>query len=338
VSRPDDANPTSEDPGFEVFDDDSEEPTEIRISAPALPADFADDPDEMTSVVSIQSRELPAAEKDRYLLVRLRGPAAGEVKRLPATPCRLGRSADSFVVLNDEGVSRRHAMLIPDEDSYLLMDTESSNGTFVGAERIEQRLLKDGDLIQLGPKAVFRYMVTDESHEELLRQLFRTSVTDALTGARKREYFDNRLVAELSYARRHTTPVSLILVDLDHFKQVNDVHGHTTGDQVLVQLANVVLQTIREEDVFARYGGEEFAVITPGVGLDGARTLAERLRGLFEAQQTPVANGFLRVTLSAGCATATELEEPTSEGLIKLADVRLYAAKHGGRNRVVASS
>ena len=330
---PDDANPNSD--GFE---EDPEEPTEIRISAPAMPADFADDPDEMTSVVSIQDRELRASEKDRHLLVRLRGPAAGEVKRLPPTPCRLGRSADSFLVLNDEGVSRRHAMLIPDDESYLLMDTESSNGTFVGGERIEQRVLKDGDLIQLGPKAVFRYMLTDEPHEELLRQLFRTSVTDALTGARKREYFDNRMVAELSYARRHSSPLSLILLDLDHFKQVNDTHGHTAGDQVLVHLANVVLQTIREEDVFARYGGEEFAVITPGIGLEGSRALAERLRALFEVQQIPVANATLRVTLSAGCASSTELEEPSAEAMIKLADVRMYAAKRSGRNRVVHSS
>jgi diguanylate cyclase (GGDEF)-like protein len=335
LSRPDDVNPNDADAPFE---EELEEPTEIRISAPAMPADFADDPDEMTSVVSIQSRELPASEKDRHLLVRLRGPAAGEVKRLPPTPCRLGRSPDSFIVLNDEGVSRRHALLLPDEDSYLLMDTESANGTFVGGERVEQRLLKDGDLIQLGPKAVFRYMLTDESHEELLRQLFRTSVTDALTGARKREYFDNRLLAELSYARRHATPLSLILVDLDHFKQVNDVHGHVTGDQVLVQLANVVLQTIREEDVFARYGGEEFAVITPGVGIEGSRALAERLRTLLEAQQIAGPTGVVRVTLSAGCATASELEEPSPEALIRLADQRMYAAKRAGRNRVVSSS
>jgi two-component system, cell cycle response regulator len=333
LSRPDDANPNSS--GFE---EDPEEPTEIRISAPAMPADFADDPDEMTSVVSVQDRELRASAKDRHLLVRLRGPAAGEVKRLPPALCRLGRSADSFLVLNDEGVSRRHAMLIPDGESYLLMDTESSNGTFVGGERIEQRVLKDGDLIQVGPKAVFRYMLTDEPHEELLRQLFRTSVTDALTGARKREYFDNRMVAELSYARRHSSPLSLILLDLDHFKQVNDTHGHTAGDQVLVHLANVVLQTIREEDVFARYGGEEFAVITPGIGLDGSRALAERLRALFEVQQIPVANAKLRVTLSAGCVSSTELEEPNAEAMIKLADVRMYAAKRGGRNRVVSSS
>lgn len=320
------------------LDDDPEEPTEIRISAPALPADFEDDPEEMTSVVSIQSRELPAAEKDRHLLVRLRGPAAGEVKRLPPSPCRLGRSSDSFIVLNDEGVSRRHAMLLPDGDSYLLMDTESSNGTFVGGQRVEHRVLKDGDLIQLGPKAVFRYMLTDESHEDLLRQLFRTSVTDAMTGARKREYFDNRLVAELSYVRRHSTALSLILMDLDHFKQVNDSHGHTTGDHVLVQLANVVLQTIREEDVFARYGGEEFAVITPGVGLDGSVALAERLRRLLEAQLIPVSKGTLRVTMSVGCASASELVDPTAEALIKLADVRLYAAKRSGRNRVVSAS
>ena len=335
MSRPDDLKPDSAHPM--AFEDESEEPTEIRISAPAMPADFADDPDEMTSVVSVEGRALPGLEKDRHLLVRLRGAAAGEVKRLPPTPCRLGRSNDAYIVVNDEGVSRKHAMLIPDGDSYLLMDTASANGTFVGGERVEQRLLKDGDIIQLGPKAVFRYTLTDEAHEELLRNLFKTSVTDALTGARKREYFDNRLTSELSYAKRHGTPVSLLLLDLDNFKRVNDVYGHTAGDQVLVQLATLIHGEIRDEDVFARYGGEEFAVITPGVGLEGCRALAERLRAKLEKLEVETGEHKLRVTLSAGCATASEIADPTPESMIKAADVRLYAAKHAGRNRVVAS-
>ncbi|MDQ2643320.1 MAG: GGDEF domain-containing protein [Myxococcota bacterium] len=335
MAGPHDPNSDSRAPGF---DEENEEPTEIRISAPAMPADFAEDPDEMTSLVSVGERELPGNEKDRHLLVRLRGAAAGEVTRLPPTPCRLGRSADAYVVLNDEGVSRKHAMLIPDEDSYLLMDTESANGTFVAGERITQRVLRDGDIVQFGPKAVFRYTLTDESHEALLRQLFRTSVTDSLTGARKREYFDNRLLSELSFSKRHESPLSLIMVDVDHFKKVNDVYGHTAGDQVLMQLSSLIKKGLREEDVFARYGGEEFAIITPGVGLEGARAVAERLRAKLEALEIRVPEGTLRVTMSCGCATASELEEPLPEALVKLADVRLYAAKHGGRNRVVAKS
>jgi two-component system, cell cycle response regulator len=335
VSGPHDPNSDSRAPGF---DEEHEEPTEIRISAPAMPADFAEDPDELTSVVSVGERDLPGNEKDRHLLVRLRGASAGEVTRLPPTPARLGRSADAYIVLNDEGVSRKHAMLIPDDDTYLLMDTESANGTFVAGERVTQRVLRDGDIVQFGPKAVFRYTLTDEAHEALLRQLFRTSVTDALTGARKREYFDNRLLSELSFSKRHGSPVSLIMIDVDHFKKVNDVYGHTAGDQVLMQLSALIKKGLREEDVFARYGGEEFAIITPGVGLEGARTLAERLRAKLEGLEIRVPEGTLRVTMSCGCATATELQDPVPEALVKLADVRLYAAKHGGRNRVVATS
>jgi diguanylate cyclase (GGDEF)-like protein len=318
------------------IEEESEEPTEIRISAPAMPTDFNDHAEETTSVVSVSGRDLPGVEKNRHLLVRLRGPAVGEVTRLPPTPCRLGRSADAYIVVSDDGVSRKHAMLIPDGDSYLLMDTASANGTFVGGQRVEQRLLKDGDIIQIGPKAVFRYTLTDEAHEELLRQLFKTSVTDALTGARKREYFDNRLSSELSYAKRHGSPVSLIMLDIDDFKHVNDVHGHTTGDEVLVRLAALIHREIRDEDVFARYGGDEFAVITPGVGLEGCRTLAERLRSKLEQLEIEVGETKVRVTLSAGCATSTDVPDATPGKLVNAADMRLYTAKRAGRNRVVA--
>jgi diguanylate cyclase (GGDEF)-like protein len=126
------------------------------------------------------------------------------------------------------------------------------------------------------------------------------------------------------------------MLDIDDFKHVNDVHGHTTGDEVLVRLAALIHREIRDEDVFARYGGDEFAVITPGVGLEGCRTLAERLRSKLEQLEIEVGETKVRVTLSAGCATSTDVPDATPGKLVNAADMRLYTAKRAGRNRVVA--
>jgi diguanylate cyclase (GGDEF)-like protein len=169
-----------------------------------------------------------------------------------------------------------------------------------------------------------------------LRQLYDASVTDALTGAHNREHFDTQLRSELSYARRHGTDVSLVIFDADHFKKVNDTYGHQVGDAVLVQIANVVRGTVRSEDVFARYGGEEFALVLRGIDVAGAGIVAERLRERIANLKIPTDRGPIAVTVSAGCASLSTTEEKTPEGMIALADRRLYAAKHAGRNRVVA--
>jgi two-component system cell cycle response regulator len=297
------------------------------------------DEDESTALISLETMgRLPRREaKDRHLLVRVKGVGLGQVTRLGALPCIVGRSPDSGLYVSDDGVSRRHAMFIPNDDSYLLVDTESANGTFVGGQRIDRHVLKDGDWIQFGAAAAFRYTQTDASQETLLRQLFEASVTDALTGAFNREHLDSQLKSELSYARRHKTEVCLLLFDVDHFKKVNDTYGHQAGDQVLIQIARTVSQMVRNEDVFARYGGEEFAVVVRAIGLAGAASLAERLRAAVESLSVPTDRGTVKVTISLGVASSAGLSDLSPEGLIRVADTRLYAAKHGGRNRVVSS-
>jgi two-component system cell cycle response regulator len=190
-------------------------------------------------------------------------------------------------------------------------------------------------VIQFGPTAVFRYTLSDESQEALLRQLYDASVTDALTGAHNREHFDTQLRAEMSYARRHNTDVSLVIFDADNFKKVNDTYGHQVGDTVLMQIANVVRATVRSEDVFARYGGEEFALVLRGIDVEGAGAVADRLRERIAALAINTERGLLKVTVSAGCASLSTCDEKTPEGLIAVADRRLYGAKHAGRNRVM---
>jgi diguanylate cyclase (GGDEF)-like protein len=297
---------------------------------------YTEDGDDQTAIVSLKELRVPRRQsKDRHLLVRVRGAELGRVTLLPPERMRVGRSQDCELWLSDDGVSRRHASLVRVGNAYVVEDEGSANGTFVGGVKIARHELHDGDVIQFGPTAVFRYTLSDESQEALLRQLYDASVTDALTGAHNREHFDTQLRAELSYARRHNTDVSLVIFDADHFKKVNDNYGHQIGDAVLIQIANVVRGTVRGEDVFARYGGEEFALVLRGIDIDGCGAVAERLRERIAALKIPTERGVLSVTVSAGCASLSTTDEKTPEGLIGTADRRLYSAKHAGRNRVV---
>jgi diguanylate cyclase (GGDEF)-like protein len=274
--------------------------------------------------------------KDRHLLIRARGAQLGHVTLLGSTPQRIGRSTECEIWLSDDGVSRRHATIAPDPSGYVIEDTQSANGTFVAGQRIERTVLRDGDLIQFGPQAMFRYSIADEAQEQLLRQLYEASVTDALTGANNREAFDSQLRMELSYARRHGTDCALVLFDVDHFKRVNDTYGHPVGDEVLVEIARATRRLVRNEDVFARYGGEEFALILRGIALEGARVVGERLRERIAAIVIASDEGPFSVTVSVGCASVASTPEASADALIAAADRRLYAAKRGGRNRVIA--
>jgi two-component system, cell cycle response regulator len=310
-----------------------------RNRDPEAYGEIDDGSDERTAVVSLA--DLRAARrielKDRHLFVRVRGAQLGQVTRLPTTNVRVGRAQDCELWLADDGVSRRHARIFPEDLHYVIEDTQSANGTFISGQRVEHQILRDGDMVQFGPQAVFRYSITDESQEALLRQLYEASVTDALTGAANREHFDSQLRAELSYARRHKTDLSLVLFDVDHFKKVNDTYQHPVGDQVLVQIAAIVRREVRNEDVFARYGGEEFALVLRGIDIAGARTVGDRLRLKVSQNRIPLDQGELVVTVSAGCASLTTLVDQTPEAMILASDQRLYAAKRGGRNRVVAA-
>jgi len=297
---------------------------------------YEEESDDRTAIVSLKELKAPRKQsKDRHLLVRVRGAELGRVTLLSPERVRVGRSQDSELWLSDDGVSRRHANLQRVGNTYVVEDENSANGTFVGGVKVTRHELKDGDVIQFGPTAVFRYTLSDESQESLLRQLYDASVTDALTGAHNREHFDTQLRAELSYARRHNTDVSLVIFDADHFKKVNDTYGHQVGDTVLMQIANVVRGTVRSEDVFARYGGEEFALVLRGIDIEGCGAVADRLRERIAALKIHSERGELRVTVSAGCSSLSTVDDKTPEGMIAVADRRLYGAKHAGRNRVM---
>lgn len=293
--------------------------------------------DDRTAVVNLASlRSTVALPRDRRLMVRVRGANLGQVIRLSLAEYVLGRHQDCDIWIGDDGVSRRHARILRQGDGHVLQDLASANGTFVNGARVKRHQLHDGELIQLGPIAAFRYSVTDAEQELLLKRLHAASVTDSLTGAANRDHFDHMLSGELSYARRHHADLSLVLFDLDHFKSINDTYGHPCGDAVLVSVTAAAREALRKEDLLTRYGGEEFAVILRAIDVHGARALAERLRQLIEALRVDCDGREVRVTASLGCASLADAGEARSEALIADADRRLYAAKEAGRNRVVA--
>jgi diguanylate cyclase (GGDEF)-like protein len=184
---------------------------------------------------------------------------------------------------------------------------------------------------------MLRFAITDDAEEELQRRLYESSTRDALTRAFNRKYLNERLLAEIAHARRHKTQLAVLMLDLDRFKEVNDVHGHLTGDLVLRVVASHVARLIRLEDVFARYGGEEFVILARSTSQRDARTLAERVRATIERLRinAPGGEAALTITASIGVASLDELPpEAGSNELVATADGRLYRAKTSGRNRV----
>ena len=168
----------------------------------------------------------------------------------------------------------------------------------------------------------------------LQQQLLDQANRDPLTKLYNRRYLDNALLHELARCKRKTQPLSLIMIDIDHFKKINDSHGHQAGDEVLVRLGDILGLMARTYDVACRYGGEEFLLLLPGMPLATAEERAEQLRSTFADMRLPFADSYLQTTVSIGVA-AFPAHGDTPEQLIRHSDHALYRAKHDGRNRVV---
>ena len=160
--------------------------------------------------------------------------------------------------------------------------------------------------------------------------LERLSATDSLTGLANRRRIDEALQLEFDRSRRYGSEFALLMCDLDHFKRINDEHGHETGDRVLVAFAEIVRKLTRESDIAGRYGGEEFLLILPNIGPQGAMTFAERLRAGVESGRL----SGLPATVSIGAAAASEVRPQHVRDIVRAADAALYEAKGSGRNRV----
>ncbi|HJZ88569.1 MAG TPA: GGDEF domain-containing protein [Polyangia bacterium] len=291
--------------------------------------------DDKTAVSPVEDAASAAAEQYPYLIV-LAGNHVGEMYKVIGEVMIIGRGSHADIQVVDEGISRRHARILCAAGGVWVEDLGSTNGTFVNGNKIKRESLKDGDKIQVGSTTILKFTYHDRLEQDFQRHMYESALRDGLTKVFNRKYFLDRLDSEFAYASRHKVPLSLVMLDLDHFKQVNDEHGHLAGDSVLVALARSIAESIRGEDVFARYGGEEFACLCRGIDLYAAKTFAERIRHRIEDSTFTFQGQSLRVTLSLGIASLPDAEIRDPVALVAAADEALYQAKRTGRNRVVA--
>lgn len=208
---------------------------------------------------------------------------------------------------------------------YIFRDVTQERNAFKSLAERELALLQSNDQLEAQLREIS--ILRDRLREQAIR--------DSLTGLHNRRYFDEVLPRELEQARRDGGRVSLVMMDLDHFKSINDTYGHAAGDRVIVALSRVLEADVRGGDLLCRYGGEEFIVALRGATPDEAVTRVEQWRRMFEAQTIDLGSVSLQVTLSAGVATfpTTAVD---AESLVANADHALYRAKEAGRNRVCA--
>jgi len=292
----------------------------------------------VTSLESVYAKPREETQKKPYLIV-IAGNAVGEVYQIRKDTVILGREPDCDISIRDIGVSRKHAKISKAPSGEIIIeDLGSRNGTFINGEQIARKLLQDGDRIQLGMTTILKFSLSDTLEESFQRRMYESAVRDGLTKVYNRQYFDERLDSEFSYAYRHGIPLSLIMTDLDHFKKINDTYGHPVGDVVLRVVAQTMTRTIRNEDMLSRYGGEEFVILARNTDSNAIIILAERIRASIQMQSIPVSTGTIRITVSAGCSTLENRNYGNPRQLVQAADEALYIAKKTGRNRVVKAA
>ena len=299
-------------------------------------AEGPDNWDEDTTATDLaELKDNAQPQRNRPCLTVLTGTSTGQMFKLNRGSTLIGRGPDANVKITDDGVSRHHARIRHETDKLFVDDLESRNGTYVNGTRITDPIqLRDGDKIQVGRTTVLRFAYHDELDESFHENLVSSALRDPLTKLFNKRYLMDRLDSELKFARRHETSLSLLMIDIDHFKRLNDGNGHLAGDAVLAQLSSVLSKAVRNEDVVARFGGEELAIVLRAIPVEPAVGLGERLRRLVEQTVTIHQGRELKATISVGVASFPSTRAETVEQLIEAADQALYRAKHGGRNRV----
>jgi two-component system, cell cycle response regulator len=287
-----------------------------------------------TAAATPQPLATPTSQTVHPCLVVVSGGAIGQHFKLTGEMI-IGRADDAQIHLDDDRISRHHAKLQVLADGRVgLVDLGSRNGTYRNGEQISAAFLQDGDKIQIGAALVLKFSHQDELDEALQVNLYQSATRDFLTRLHNRKYFAEALEAEFSFALRHQVPLSVLMIDIDHFKRTNDTHGHGAGDHVLTQVAQQLRECLRNEDILARYGGEEFGVLLRDSDASQSLLCAERIRRKVENRTFEFKGTTIAVTISVGVATYAAGPYDTAEQLFEAADRMLYRAKEAGRNRV----
>ena len=286
-------------------------------------------------------KELDKAKEQEACLIIIRGSPQGHRFFLTQDEMTIGRDPTADISVADQSISRKHAKINREPGRKIrLTDLGSSNGTFVNDKKVsanESVLLSKEDMVKLG-NSIFKFLPAGELEILFYGNLGSAAHTDALTRIYNKGYLLEALEAEFKRAKALHTDFSLLFFDLDHFKKVNDTYGHDAGDYVLKEFASIIRTGyLRPKDIFARYGGEEFCVLLANTNAKVATETAEKMRAAIEAHAFIYEGKRLSVTTSMGVAEIASGIE-SAQTLLKAADKALYAAKTGGRNRVVCSS
>ncbi len=257
----------------------------------------------------------------------------------------LGRSLGADVRINDYKASRQHAKVCkvfnPDTrvHDYVLTDFGSRNGTYLNGQRVSEVTLQNGDKITIG-EHILRFDLLDEIDREYQRQIHRLISHDDLTGLLSSRSFFSELRREAAKAKAEGMPMCVLMMDIDHFKLVNDTYGHLTGSKTIEEVGECIMNCVRSGDAAARFGGEEFAAFLLDADIAQAMIAAERIRSIIEAREFSVirngrAGATHRITISIGISSFPDDSHDPIE-LVEMADSALYRAKREGRNRVCA--
>jgi two-component system cell cycle response regulator len=285
----------------------------------------------ITKVSSVAPKN--AGGEGCLVLIYPGGPDMGRRFPLTRSEVVLGRGADCDIQVDRDSVSRRHARLFRVGEQWMVEDLGSTNGSYVNDVPVQRSVLRDADFVKIGA-AIFKFLSGAGVEAAYYEEIYRMTIIVGLTGAHNKRYFMEFLEREIARCARYKRPLSLLMIDIDHFKKINDTHGHLTGDYCLREMSRRLLARIRREELFARYGGEEFAAVLPETDLEGARHFGETIRALVADVPFEFEGDTFPVTISVGIHTLDGQEVYPPE-FIKRADENLYRAKREGRNRVI---
>ena len=247
-------------------------------------------------------------------------------------PFIIGRDPHCDLMIGERSVSRQHAKFDRTSDGFMITDLDSTNGTCVNGVRITSQELRSGDRIRIGGR-IFKYIATDQLEAHYHEAVYSMMTKDSLTQTWNKRYLLETLKRELKRRERTRRDLSLMVLDLDYFKKVNDTYGHLVGDELLRQTSERIRTVLREEDILARFGGEEFCIVLTETSEEEARICAQRCLKAVSKTPFSTASGEIESTISIGIAAAKTTM--TCDELIKEADDNLYKAKQQGRNRFV---
>ena len=251
----------------------------------------------------------------------------------------IGRESFCDLVVDQDSISRRHCKIKKKENGeFMLIDLDSTNGTFLNEEpvSITPRLLIAGDTIRVGSQ-VYKFLTTDHIEAEHYKASFKMMTSDGLTGVANRRYFMDMLEREIDRSAQSFLPMTLLMLNVDHFKKINEAHGHAIGDEVLCEFATRIQSLLREDDLIARYGGIQFALILTGTDATKAKLVANRCLEAVRSKPFTVSVGEIQCSVSIGSATFVGgAGKCKASELINQADQHLCHAKNTGRNKFVA--